>query len=299
MSGGSAKSSGKTPADEPPDEPKHATCLKTFLIAGFKDVLLRAFPDRYKRLKQPKFLALGSQQIIADIQHATGYKLCDVLNDELTTYQEMKKAHDDFGKRHNMPKNRIITFHGSTLSSLSAIRQEGFDPEKSIRNRWGKGAGYVTECGKIALRFAQPDKMHRQYILGGFSHLGFMKGENQIPVGSQGQTDFGVRADGTSHTTLRSRDGKLYCLKYGVAFESKVILGFKIPEQPSKFALTHSMYHPDAWRSMKTRFPGLVEHKQKLVAARIKKMQMKRCKALRRKKWMEKVGTRPLSERNG
>jgi hypothetical protein len=287
MSGGSAKSSGKTPADEPPDEPKHATCLKKFLIAGFMHFLLQAFPDRYKGLaddemivqgnvislhKQPKLLALDPQQIIADIQHVTGYKLCVVLNDELTTYQEMKKAHDDFGKKHNMPNNRIIT------------------------------GAYVTESGEIALQYAQPDVKLRQYILVGFSHLGFMKGENQIPVGSQGQTDFGVRPDGTPHMTLRSKDWLYYCLKHKDAFHSFGILGFDIPEQPSDFALEHNRYNPDAWKIMKKRFPGLKEHKQNLVAARkkqIRKESAKKRKAVRTKAWTAKVGTRPKSSHTG
>jgi hypothetical protein len=373
MSGGSSKSRGKKPADEPdepdklPDELKLTTFGKKLLISGFMDLLLQVFPKRYDSVDgndipydaQPWFLALTSQQVIDDVFYVTGYKLKYAEIDEVAN-NKSKKEHDAFGKQHKMPEYPEITFHGSTLPSLRAIRQEGFDPNKSIRQKYGQGAAYVTKQGEIAMQYAEPEdqelldvlesfnlsalelaehnvftlqdvknlkdpenlykklglRYHKlveyvkglsedqpmQYILAGLSHLGFMQGENQIPVGSQGQKNFGVRPDGTPHMTLRSPDWLIYCLKDEAAFRPLGILGFDIPKQPSDFALVRHRYHPDAWARMKTRFPGLVEHKQKLVAARNKQMQKKRAehrKALRKKAWMAKVGTRPKSSRTG
>ena len=289
MSEGSAKSSGKEQADEPdepdklPDKLNLTTFGKKLLISGFMDLLSQVF-KRYDSVDgndipydaQPWFLALTSQQVIDDVFHVTGYKLKYAEIDEVAN-NKSKKEHDAFGKQHKMPEYPDITFHGSTLPSLRAIRQEGFDPNKSIRKMWGEGA-YVTEHGEIALQYAEPDDQHMQYILVGLSHLGFMQGENQIPVGSQGQKNFGVRPDGTPQMTLRSPDWLIYCLKDEAAFRPLGILGFDIPKQPSDFALVRNRYHPDAWASMKTRFPGLVEHKQKLVAAHNKQMEEMRAK---------------------
>ena len=295
MSGGSAKrgaqSKGKEPAEEPVAEPvdnEHFefVCFIGAAMWGFMKLLVLAFPERYNSVLQGNDDPVPTlREIRDDIMYVSGYDLCAAEIDRPATYKPMKMKHDAFGKQHNMPAS-CITFHGSSFLNCLSILQTGFDPRFAKKGVFGIGAAYVTTCAPSALMYATPDEQDTQWIVFGNSHIGR---PDQLIVGREGQRDFGMRADGTKNTTLCDPEMTYFCLSSPEASISNGMMGFCIPTKPSDFALLHMFYRPVVWESMKTRFPGLVEYKKKLVR--------ERRKSLKAAAWTAEVGTRQQPDR--
>jgi hypothetical protein len=300
MSGGRAARSGsKAPADEHErraraqdkarheDEAERMDQARAALIWGFLPWLRQAFPDRWDLEQEQPVNTMG--QILADIRHVSGYFFAEMCVEPPRSYASWKRAFDAFCKEHKMEESEggCIVFHGSSRQAVHAIRDKGFDPERFKEGQYGNGA-YVSQLLTVALVYAEPDEDGLLWAVYGRAHLG---DPHETPVGSRGQTDFGVRADGTRHVTLTNPQRTYWCLSEPRRqFIAKGFVGFGIntEERPSDFALLNMLYPPAVWQQMKERIPGLVAYKQRLLA----KKKREQRKASRNAAWAEEVGSR-------
>jgi hypothetical protein len=291
-----SRASEKAPADEmSAEELNHMDWIERMqeaqaaLIWGFLNLLHRAFPERYDPESDvpPPLM----KQVVEDIEHVSGCKLKTVFVEPPETYKSWKEAFDAFGKQHKMTDDSCICFHGSSLQSLHQIHNHGFDPQRYRQGQYGNGA-YVTQYITEALVYAVPDSDGFVWLVFGRAHVGDPR---TMPVGSPGQTDFGVRADGTPIVTLTNPLTNYFCLSDPKQFISSGIIGFSIDTdtRPSDLALTYMMYPPAVWKRMTERIPGLVAYKQRLVAAAKRKHR----KACRRAAWAKEVGSREQPQR--
>jgi hypothetical protein len=302
MSGGSAQAGkGKEPADEigmpadeicmPADERTRIQEARAAMMWGFLRLLILAFPERWhldSRYDWPAW-----KQIEEDIKYVSGYEIDMLCTDPPATYKNWKKAFDAFGKEHGMTLDPCICFHGSSYASAQAIHNYGFDLERCQPGTYGGGPGkpcaYVSQFLNEALVYAQLDEATNVlWVVYGRAHLGIPQ---ETPVGSRGQTDFGVRADGKPVITLTNPDKSYWCMgKPREQFMSSGFMGFRIAtdERPSDFALLHMTYPPAVWKRMTERMPGLVAYKQSLVA----KAKQERRKKRRHAAWAAAVGRR-------
>lgn len=261
---------------------------KASLMWGFLGLLNRAFPERWNMEEDGPVLTM--KQIMADVTYVSGYKLDMLCIDVPEAYKHSKPAFEAFAKKHKMKEPGCICFHGSNFLSVTAIHDHGFDLERCKEGRFGNGA-YVSPHLMHALVYAEPDIDDTLWTVFGYAHLGHPA---QIPVGSQGQTDFGVRADGMPNMTLRDPEQTYFCLRDAHAFLSHGFMGFKLVEKPSDFALLHMTYAPKVWQSMQQRIPGLVAYKQSLIAKEKRRIR----KARRQAAWAAAVGSREQPSRS-
>ncbi len=304
MSGGSAEtkvvtkpasagaaSSGKEPASEEDEglTPRIDQATAS-LMWGFLGLLNRAFPERWTMEDDDDGPVLTMKQIIADVTYVTGYKLDMLCIDVPQAIKHSKPAFEAFAQKHQMKEPGCICFHGSSFLSVKAIHNHGFDLQRCKEGRFGNGA-YVSPQLMHALVYAEPDADETLWTVFGYAHLG---DPAQIPVGSEGQTDFGVRADGMPNMTLRDPEQAYFCLRDAHAFLSHGFMGFKVVERPSDFALLHMTYAPTVWQRMQQRIPGLVAHKQRLVAKEKSRFR----KARRQAAWAAAVGSREQPSRS-
>ena len=265
------------------------------LIYGFLPWLEKAFPERWG--DDDARSALCMPQILADVTHVSGYSMELLCAEPPETYAAWKGAFDAFGKEHfSKPEQGpgaglgCICFHGSTRAAVEAIYEHGFDPERCREGAYGGGPGkpcaYVSNLLSVALMYSKPDEDGLLWAVYGNGHLG---DPSDIPVGTPGQTDFGVRADGTPHVTLTNPPRSYWCLSDPRRqFIASGTIAFSIAKRPSDFALREMLYAPAVWLQMKERIPGLVAYKQRLLA----QDKRERRKARRNAAWAADVGCR-------
>jgi hypothetical protein len=251
MSGGRAARSGsKAPADDHErraraqdktrheDEASRMDEARAALIWGFLPWLRQAFPDRWDLEQDQPVNTMG--QILADIAYVSGYTFAELCCEPSDSHGAWKQAFDAFGAEHKMQES-CIAFHGSSWEAVEAIHEYGFDPQRCKEGAYGNGE-YVSQLLSVALAYATPDKDGLLWAVYGRAHLGEPQ---EIAVGSRGQTDFGVRADGTRHVTLTNPQRTYWCLSEPRRqFFSNGFVGFWIntEERPSDFALLNMLY---------------------------------------------------------
>lgn len=295
MSGGSAKSpademsraSEKAPADYPEDDARQE--FRAALMFGFWNLLEKAFPDRYSFTEDYPIPTI--EQVLADIEYLTGYKMMKMYTSIPASYNQRKLAFEAFRVEHKMPLD-VICFHGSSAAAVMAIHNNGFDPTLVKRNLFGSGA-YISTQLIIALAYSQRDENGELWVVYGRAHIG---DPVDIPVGSEGQTDFGVRKDGTRQFTSTCPSREFFCLgQPQQQFISNGYIRFSIStdEKPSDFALCNVLYPQVVWEEMKQRIPGLVAYKQRL----LKEETRKKRKARRTAAWTTQVGIRKQPSR--
>jgi len=295
MSGGSAKSptdemsraSEKAPADSEEDDTRQEFC--TVLMFGFWSLLEEVFPYRYSLTEEYPFPTID--QVLVDIEHLTGCKMMKMYTSIPASYKQRKLAFEAFRAEHKMPLDAIC-FHGSSPEAVMAIHNDGFDPTLVKRELYGSGA-YISTHLLIALTYSQRDENGELWVVFGRAHIGY---PDDIPVGSEGQTDFGVRKDGTRIFTSTDPSRKIFCLgQPQQQFISNGYIRFSIrtDEKPSDFALCNVIYPQVVWEEMKQRIPGLVAYKQRL----LKEETRKKRKARRTAAWTTQVGIRKQPSR--
>ena len=312
MSGGS----GKAPADEKADAPaedtfpkegepgyaaykKHMEESRAALMFGFLDLLATAFPERYGEAYADVYNTAVEQfsQLLADIKYVSGYKFTALCTDEPATYKERKQAFDVFGETHKMDVEPCICFHGSSYASVTKIHANGFNPALcTAEGAYGGGpekpCAYVSQYLSDALVYAQIDEIDTLWVVYGRAHLG---NPSEVPIGSKGQTDFGVHADGRPIITLKNESASYWCLSDPQRqFISNGFMGFRIASELSDFALLHMTYPPAVWKRMTEELPELVAYKQGLVA----KEKRAKHKARRHAAWAAQVGSRQQPPRS-
>ena len=253
-----------SPASAADDQEARMHESRAALICGSRPLMRKAFPDRWDRWQQEQ-QEHAIAQVFEDITSASGYIFTEVCIEPSESYEHWKPAFDAFGKEHKMETSSIV-FHGSSREAVLAIHAEGFDPERVRMVHHGRGP-YVTHDLFEALAFAEPDENGVLWVVYGRAHLG---DPQDIPVGIDGQTDFGVRADGAPIVTLTNPTRIYWCLSDPKRqFISNGFMGFrvKMDERPSDFALIHMCYTPAVWDEMKARLPGLAAYKRRLLAA--------------------------------
>jgi len=272
--------------------------LRASLMWGFLKLLQRAFPERYCLDDDSPVASYG--QLLIDIKYVSGYQLTHLCTDKPATkeYKDWETAFVDFGKTHQMDKDPCVCFHGSSYASVTKIYEKGFNPALCREGAYGGGAerpcAYVSQYLDEALMYARLDEIDTLWVVYGDAHLG---DPSKIPIGSKGQTDFGVHADGRPIVTLRNPSASYWCLGDPQRqFISKGKLGFLImlDERPSDFALLHVMYPPAVWKRMTEAIPGLVKYKQGVVA----KFERERRKAHSLAAWAAQVGRRQQPPRS-
>lgn len=267
------------------------------LIYGFLPWLEKAFPERWG--DDDARSALCMPQILADVTHVSGYSMELLCAEPPETYAAWKGAFDAFGKEHfSKPEQApgaglgCICFHGSTRAAVEAIYEHGFDPERCREGAYGGGPGkpcaYVSNLLSVALMYSKPDEDGLLWAVYGNGHLG---DPSDIPVGTPGQTDFGVRADGTPHVTLTNPPRSYWCLsdpRRQFIASGTIAFSIATDKRPSDFALREMLYPPAVWLQMRERIPGLVAYKQRLLA----QDKRERRKARRNAAWAADVGCR-------
>jgi len=261
------------------------------LIVGFLPSLKKCFPQRWS-FQDPKLKCVD--EIIADIAYVSGYKMEVAYPERSALYTDWKAAFETFREVHKMPES-CITFHGSSRASVEAIHEHGFDPECCKEGAYGNGA-YVSHRLSVALAYAKPDKDGLLWAVHGRAHLG---DPSEIPIGIKGQTDFGVRKDGTRQVTLTNPARTYWCLSDPLRqFISGGFIGFRIAtdKRPTDFALVSTMYAPEVWQAMKDQIPGIAAYKQGLLEKQERKAHKQRRSAARNAArhaaWAAEVGSR-------
>jgi len=281
MSGGRGS---KAPAEQPtveeaelalaaePDFKAHLQQAQAALCAGFLPWLEQRFPDRWD---PTGWKVQNNQQVCDDIEHVSGYKFDLLCAEQQDSYAAQKAAFDAFAKEHfSRPEqlpggdSGVFAYHGSSRASVQAIHEKGFDSSRWKEGVYGNG-GYVSTLLTVALAYAPPEFITpttmRVFAAYGRAHIGDPR---EIPVGTKGQTDFGVREDGTSHMTLTNPVRTYYCLREPRQFLASGFMGFeiRIDQRPSDFALRNMFYHPAVWHKMTECIPGLVAYKNNLLS---------------------------------
>jgi hypothetical protein len=226
MSGGSAKApademsrnSDKEPIGDFPKEgePEYAAYtariedMRASLMWGFLHLLRKAFPQRYCTDDDSPLTSY--EQLLVDIKYVSGYKLTTLCTDEPAMYKDRKKAFDVFGETHKIDIEPCICFHGSSYASVTKIHENGFNSALCREGAYGGGdskpCAYVSQYLNEALWYSMIDD-DTLWVVYGRAHLG---NPSEIPIGSKGQTDFGVHADGRPIVTLRNSLGTYWCL---------------------------------------------------------------------------------------
>ena len=225
--------------------------------------------------------------MLEDIQYASGYRFSALCTDETATYNDRKKVFDVFGEKHKMFIDPPFCFHGSSYQSVSKIYDDGFDLALcTAEGVYGGGpkkpCAYVSQYIRQALVYSMMDENDMLWVVYGRAHIG---NPLEIPVGSKGQIDFGVHADGRQILTTTNPDKTYWCMSQPRdQFCSEGFMGFRIASELSDFALLHMTYPPAVWKRMTKELPGLVAYRQGLVA--------KAKKEHRKAAWAAQVGSR-------
>lgn len=245
------------------------------LCAGFLPWLEKAFPERW----DPNgWKCENNDQLCADIEYVSGYSFELLCADRQSSYAAQKQAFDAFAQENFSRPEQLagcsegkICFHGSSRESVQAIHEGGFDSSLWKEGAYGNG-GYVSPFLSVALAYSELDDdvvRHKSpagllWAAYGRAHLG---DPVDIPVGTRGQTDFGVREDGTRHMTLTNPARTYFCVRDPRQFLATGFFAFKIrfDQRPSDFALRNMIYHPKVWLQMTQCIPGLVEYKKNLL----------------------------------
>lgn len=262
------------------------------LIFGFLPWLREALPERWGSVdSEVPHNSMG--QLLADITFVSGLTFEKMCNVPPASYAEAKRSYDALGEESGLALD-CICFHGSSREAVEAIHEGGFDPTLLTEFACGKGA-YVSQVLPVAVGYAKPDKDGLLWANYGRARLG---DPNDIPVGSRGQTDFGVRADGRPRMTLTNRSRTYWCLKEPARqFISNGLVAWSVRTdvRPSDYALLNMIYPRQVWLEMKQKIPGLVRHKQRLLAEHARAQRKARARAC----WNAAVGRRTQPARLG
>jgi len=272
MSGGTADTAldAAIEAMQSEPDPQFKTRLqqaKAALIAGLLPWLTKGVPEHWDTKGRH---SLSNEQLFADIKQLTGFSFDYVCAEEPDSAK--KAAFDAFAQEHcrvpeQLGEPGVFCYHGSSRENVHAIHENGFDPSRYNEGAYGTG-GYVSTLLPVALSYAALEEVEDGgclWVAFGRAHFGDRISE--IPIGTRGQTDFGVREDGTRHTTLTNPVRSYFCLSQPRQFLVLGYLGFTVnfKIRPSDFALQNMVYSPALWRRMTESQPGLVAYKQNLL----------------------------------
>lgn len=254
------------------------------LVFGFLPWLQEAFPERWGGDEIDGEIPV--EELLQDITFVSGLSFERMCGELPASYAARKAAYDEFAAEHGLALD-CVCFHGSTRGAVRAIHEEGFDAARLRGFAFGKGA-YVSQLLAVALSYATRDEDGLLWATYGRARLG---DPYDTPVGSKGQTDFGVGADGRPRVTLTNPTRTYWCLKdparqfLGVGY---LAFSIRTDTRPSDFALCNMLYPQEVWADMKKNIPGLVPYKQRLLARR----QRERRKAQASAAWTAALGRR-------
>jgi hypothetical protein len=266
MSGGAA---GKKPAYYAAGTGRRDKKTISILMVGFdwllslKDPTWKGIPEEgleiqmtLEEMKQKIREAAG-----LELDHSIWTKCSHDVTERFEAFSEMHGTGDE------PPGTQAFMYHGTSADGALSICADGMDLDMYKCGLYGKGI-YLTPQIQYALPYCKsgslPCGKRRFSVVFGFAELAMP--DDQVPVGSKDQEDFGRLDDGREIFVLSNEDNTYFCLKEGAQFMPLGFLVFSIDTKtcPSDFALQHMIYPEDVWAEMKENIPGLVERKEML-----------------------------------
>lgn len=267
MSGGAA---GKKPADDAAGTERIRPNTLGTLMIGWCDLMRVLDPDKWNRPFDEVKITL--EEMKEQIRQAAGLELDHSI--WTTCSDDTRKRFEDFSKKHGtggkFSDTKVFMFHGTSCEAALNICADGMNLDMYKCGLYGKGI-YVTQEIQYAIPYCKSSRLpcgKRLFtVVFGFAELGMP--EENVPVGSRDQEDFGRSDDGREICVSRNKAANYWCLKYAQQFRPLGFYVFSMNTKtlPSDFALRHMIYPEDVWAEMKENIPGLVERKETLKAS--------------------------------